>query len=99
MVRAYSKYQKKLIDITRVKVSVPNEDLPGKPMQIIACASCCEQIFDHGDHERDHTLCRSCANGPYYEKQAHPKISRTSNLLRTTLREETETPVSAQIQS
>jgi formylmethanofuran dehydrogenase subunit E len=73
MVRAYSEMpEEDLIDITRVKVNVPNEDLPGKPMQISACESCGEQIFDHREIIKlDQTLCKSCANGSYYEEQAH----------------------------
>ena len=70
IVRAYSGMpEMDLIDIARVKVDIPKEDLPGRPTHITACESCGELIFDHRETIKEgRTLCRSCASGSYYEK-------------------------------
>lgn len=57
-----------LILIREVKVSVPTNELPGRPTHIVACASCDELIFDHKEIvKEERVLCRSCASGAYYE--------------------------------
>jgi formylmethanofuran dehydrogenase subunit E len=57
-----------LIQIKKVKVSIPADDLPGRPTHIVACALCGEEIFDHKEIVKEQrVLCRSCASGAYYE--------------------------------
>lgn len=70
IVRAYSEMPEgDLIDIAKVKVDIPKEDLPSRPTHITACESCGELIFDHRETIKEgRTLCRSCASGSYYEK-------------------------------
>ncbi len=57
-----------LITVRKVSVKVPAEDLPGRPMHIVDCAICGEEIFDQKEiSEKGRVLCRSCASGAYYE--------------------------------
>jgi formylmethanofuran dehydrogenase subunit E len=57
-----------LFSCTPVKVTVPEEDRPGRPVRSVVCARCGERVQDARDVARDgQTLCRACANGPYYE--------------------------------
>jgi formylmethanofuran dehydrogenase subunit E len=52
----------------RVSVSLKPEELPGRPKLLANCDRCGEKIFDGKDvHVNGATLCRSCANGAYYE--------------------------------
>jgi len=61
--------EEELISIRKVKVKIPNEELPSRPTHIVTCASCGEEIFDHKEIVRDgRVLCRSCASGAYYER-------------------------------
>jgi len=56
-----------LFSITPVKVDIPPEDLPGRPVRTVVCAACGEQVQDARDVEKDgQTLCRACADGAYY---------------------------------
>jgi formylmethanofuran dehydrogenase subunit E len=46
---------------------VPPEDLPGRPLKTAQCEACGEIIRDGREVEAEgRTLCRACANGPYY---------------------------------
>lgn len=57
-----------LFTCTSVKVDIPEEDLPGRPIRRSVCAECGEEIQDARDVEKDgRTLCRACAGGAYYE--------------------------------
>lgn len=52
-----------------VKVTVPEEDKPGRPSRTVACARCGEKVQDAREVVRDgQTLCRACANGAYYQE-------------------------------
>jgi formylmethanofuran dehydrogenase subunit E len=56
-----------LFDVAEVSVHLKPEDLPGKPMQIVACSSCGERIMDMREVFRDgKILCKSCAAGKDY---------------------------------
>jgi len=56
----------------KVKVSLKQEDLPGKPLRTVICAGCGEKVFDGKDAIDPVTgqgpLCRACMNGSYYEE-------------------------------
>jgi formylmethanofuran dehydrogenase subunit E len=57
-----------LFSCTPVKVTVPEEDRPGRSVRSSICAKCGEKVQDAREVVKDgQTLCRSCANGAYYE--------------------------------
>jgi formylmethanofuran dehydrogenase subunit E len=52
-----------------VKVEVPVQDQPGRPVSRVACEECGEGINDHREVIRKgRTLCRACAGESYYQK-------------------------------
>lgn len=55
------------LTVTNVSVALDENDLPGEPRQIVTCAKCGESVTD-GRHVTvgGQTLCRSCADKPYY---------------------------------
>jgi formylmethanofuran dehydrogenase subunit E len=59
-----------LLHWKRVKVSLKQEELPGKPLRIVRCEKCGEKIFDAKDFPDpktgEGTLCRACLQGAYY---------------------------------
>jgi formylmethanofuran dehydrogenase subunit E len=53
---------------TDVKVKVPPEDMPGRPVKRVRCDACGEYVQDKRDVEvGGKVLCRPCAHGGYYE--------------------------------
>ena len=57
-----------LFKTERVKVQVPIEDQPGRPVARVICEVCGEGINDRREVVRDgRTLCRACAGDSYYE--------------------------------
>ena len=58
-----------LFKTERVRVNVPPQDQPGRPVSRVQCDECGEGINDHREVLRnDRTLCRSCAGQGYYER-------------------------------
>jgi len=58
-----------LFDVTAVRVTIRPEDLPGRPLGRVACASCGEHVQDKREVYRDgKALCVPCAQGGYYVK-------------------------------
>ena len=56
-----------LLRIERVKVTIPEEDLPGLPKHKETCSVCGEQILDLKEtHVGDAPACKNCASGSYY---------------------------------
>jgi len=56
-----------LFTCTPVEVTVPAEDLPGRPIRTVECARCGEKVQDGREVTRDgEFLCRACAGGAYY---------------------------------
>jgi formylmethanofuran dehydrogenase subunit E len=52
-----------------VKITVPEEDKPGRPARKSACTACGEQIQDAREVVKDgRTLCKACADGAYYQE-------------------------------
>ncbi|HHY05033.1 MAG TPA: hypothetical protein GX534_07605 [Thermoanaerobacterales bacterium] len=50
-----------------IKIDIPPEDLPGKPLNTVNCQQCGEKIFDKREVIRNgKILCKACADGPYY---------------------------------
>ncbi len=57
-----------LFTVQSVKVTVPPEDLPGRPLRRVQCALCGDWVQDGREEARDgRLLCRPCALGRYYE--------------------------------
>jgi formylmethanofuran dehydrogenase subunit E len=51
-----------------VKVSIPREDMPGRPLRRVKCERCGEYVQDMRDVVIDgKVLCRTCAYGGYYQ--------------------------------
>jgi formylmethanofuran dehydrogenase subunit E len=58
-----------LFEIQEVTVDLRPEDMPGKPLRIVMCASCGERVMDMREVRKDGTvLCRPCAQGARYYK-------------------------------
>ncbi|MBI3653315.1 MAG: TraR/DksA C4-type zinc finger protein [Acidobacteria bacterium] len=59
----------KLFKIERVKVNVPAQDQPGRPVSRVICEGCGEGINDQREVIKDQRLlCRACAGDAYYTK-------------------------------
>jgi len=64
-------YQKmpddELLLVQRVKVDIPPEDLPGRPLRRVTCQQCGESVSDGREVVvNGRTLCRVCAGTSYY---------------------------------
>lgn len=61
--------EERLLEIRRVRVRMPPEDLPGESLREVFCARCGELVRDGRDQEAGgEILCRPCAAGAaYYE--------------------------------
>jgi formylmethanofuran dehydrogenase subunit E len=58
-----------LFKTERVRVDLPVQDQPGRPVSRVACEQCGEGINDHREVLRDgRTLCRGCADEAYYTR-------------------------------
>ncbi|MDR2510442.1 MAG: FmdE family protein [Spirochaetaceae bacterium] len=57
-----------LFKVEKVRLSIPQADLPGPPREKTVCQTCGEYVTD-GRHilKEGRTLCRSCAHGAYWE--------------------------------
>jgi formylmethanofuran dehydrogenase subunit E len=61
--------EESLFKIERVKVNVPAQDQPGRPISRVICEVCGESINDHREVIKDdRLLCRACAGQSYYVK-------------------------------
>ena len=57
-----------IFGVQAVRINIPPEEMPGRPKRIETCASCGLTVLDNHHVERDgKTLCRDCAEGPYWE--------------------------------
>ncbi len=60
--------ENELFRVQRVRVAVPECDLPGRPLRRVACQDCGDWVQDCREVERQgRILCRACAHGRYYE--------------------------------
>lgn len=58
-----------LFKIERVRVSLPAQDQPGRPVSRVRCDQCGEGINDRREIVKEgHTLCRACAGEAYYTR-------------------------------
>lgn len=57
-----------LFAVQEVTVSIPEEDMPGRPMRRVQCQFCGDWVQDRRDVVKDGKVaCRACAQGRYYE--------------------------------
>lgn len=60
--------ENELLSIQPVRLTVPQEDMPGPPVSRVTCAICGEGINDRREVWREgQPICRACAQGAYYE--------------------------------
>jgi formylmethanofuran dehydrogenase subunit E len=58
-----------LFKVERVRVTLPPQDQPGRPVSRVACDQCGEGVNDHREVVREgRALCRACAGEAYYSK-------------------------------
>jgi formylmethanofuran dehydrogenase subunit E len=59
--------EQELFKIERVRVQVPAEDMPGRPLRRVQCERCGDWVQDCREVlQQDKMLCRGCASGKYY---------------------------------
>ena len=57
-----------LFSCTPVRMTVPEEDRPGRSVRTVVCDRCGEKVQDAREVVEDgRTLCRACARGAYYQ--------------------------------
>ena len=57
-----------LFEWKEVKVDIPKQDMPGRPLQRITCEKCGEYVQDMREMNMGGRLvCRSCGQGSYYK--------------------------------
>jgi len=60
--------REELFAVQQVKVNIPAQDMPGRPMQRVRCETCGDWVQDCREVTQDgKTLCRPCAHGRYYQ--------------------------------
>ena len=56
-----------LFEWKRVKVNIPEQDMPGRPIKRVKCEKCGEYVQDMREVYSDgKVLCKACAGGAYY---------------------------------
>jgi formylmethanofuran dehydrogenase subunit E len=59
--------EEELFTVQEVKVSIPECDMPGRPVRRVRCAQCGDHVQDCREVEQDgKTLCRACAGQKYW---------------------------------
>lgn len=60
--------EEELFTVQEVTVSIPECDLPGRPMRRVQCAQCGDYVQDCREVEQDgEIICRACAGQRYYQ--------------------------------
>ncbi|WP_457576968.1 FmdE family protein [Desulfomarina sp.] len=60
--------EEELFRVQKVKVEIPEENMPGRPLKRIQCEECGDWVQDKRDVSIEgKNLCRQCAEGRYYE--------------------------------
>ncbi len=61
--------ENELFRIEQVTLTIPPEDLPGKPLRRVQCERCADWVQDGREViANEIILCRNCAHGRYYTK-------------------------------
>ncbi len=59
--------ENELFKIEQVEITIPKEDMPGRPLKRVQCEGCGDWVQDCREVEKDgKILCKSCAHGRYY---------------------------------
>lgn len=59
--------EEELFKIENVEITIPPEDMPGRPLKRVQCQGCGDWVQDCREQEKDgKILCKSCAQGRYY---------------------------------
>ena len=59
--------EEELFKIENVEITIPSEDMPGRPLKRVQCEECGDWVQDCREVEKDgKILCKSCAHGRYY---------------------------------
>ncbi len=57
-----------LFKIEQVDITIPDSDMPGRPMKRVQCEGCGDWVQDCREIEQDGKIqCKSCAHGRYYD--------------------------------
>ncbi len=60
--------EEELFKIEQVEISIPDKDMPGRPLKRVQCHQCGDWVQDCREIEKNgQTLCYSCAHGCYYK--------------------------------
>lgn len=63
--------EEEILTIQQVTVPINDDDIPGFPRYKTKCSRCGEQIMDHREVVFDGIeVCRSCAEGAYYQRES-----------------------------
>ncbi len=66
--------ERELFKIEWVRLSIPREDMPGRPSRRVQCSDCGDWVQDHRDVELSgRILCKKCAYGSYYQLERDEK--------------------------
>ncbi len=61
--------EEELFEIREVRVTIPKQDMPGRPVKRVQCDQCGDWVQDMRDiEENGQTLCRPCASGGYFTR-------------------------------
>ena len=59
--------EEELFRVQNVKVTIPDENMPGRPLKRVQCARCLDWVQDKRDLlVEGEILCKQCAEGRYY---------------------------------
>ena len=59
-----------LFECRSVKINIPEQDMPGRPVKRVKCDQCGEYVQDKRETYVDgKVLCKACASGAYYKVQ------------------------------
>jgi formylmethanofuran dehydrogenase subunit E len=65
-----------LFRVESVALTLPPEDLPGRPLKRVQCEICADWVQDCRDElSEGKVVCRNCARGRYYSKTENDHLS------------------------
>jgi formylmethanofuran dehydrogenase subunit E len=65
--------EEQMFSCTPVEMDIPEQDRPGRPTHTAVCDECGEKVQDCREVVLEgRTLCRACAEGPYYRVLEEP---------------------------
>jgi formylmethanofuran dehydrogenase subunit E len=70
-----AKDDKDIFRVQKARIDLAPGEEPGPPSRVAVCQKCGDEVMDHKDVLVDgQTLCRACAEGPYYQDLGEIKI-------------------------